>query len=187
MCSVLDPAMRLVVVGPRGAGKSAFINFLLGKNICKSVSNLQSKSVTTKVSKDIEIKELDIFAIDTPSLAENESLLYNLYLKYSIFIICLIVPIERRSSESTECFGFILNFLLENDKFREKTMIIFTKEDNLSENESLDDFKKTCPAELHLIFGMCKMRNIAINSTCKGKKRKEAIREIKKWVDQITE
>ena len=132
----------------------------------------------------MKIEQLDVAVIDTPSLTEKKNLLNEMLNKYGNYLIAVIVPLDRQYSESVECFRIVKKFLINETKFKNQIMVIFTKDDTLNAKNSLADFKRSCPPDVKTILDMSKERNISVD-TNKFEKRKDILPKIKQWIDEM--
>ncbi|XP_062597878.1 uncharacterized protein LOC134259294 [Saccostrea cucullata] len=152
---VLVP-QRVFVIGPRGAGKSATINTIIGENVARSTTGLSSES-TTKDITQYPVKELNITLLDTPALRGPVIRKLNRALVGSD-IIGFVIPAQRIQEEEISCIRI---FLTKFKHFLGKTFIIITKGKNYREE---DFFKWTAIEELFNLYTAVEQRIVVFEN-----------------------
>uniref|UniRef100_K1REI4 Uncharacterized protein n=1 Tax=Magallana gigas TaxID=29159 RepID=K1REI4_MAGGI len=62
--------LRVFFIGPRGAGKSASINTIIGRDVAESRSSLRKESTTKKMNKYL-VENQNVVLVDTPALQRS--------------------------------------------------------------------------------------------------------------------
>ena len=157
--------IRVVLIGPTGAGKSQFCNFI-HKDLTNSlykVSNSLNSCTKEPQSTIIERQNIKLELIDSPGSSDSnnqdEENLKNLALylrgKKELNQILLVLSFQDRFSRDTREYLKILSWIFTPKQFMTNLMIIFT---HYPENPDEDDlnkyqlFKKEINEELNKIF-----------------------------------
>ena len=161
----MSQLIKIVLVGPTGAGKSQFCNFIhndLTNSIYK-VSNSLNSCTSTPQSSIIERQNIRLELIDSPGSSdsnnndeENLKVLANyLQSKNEIHQILLILSFEDRLSKDTRQYLKILSWIFTPMQFMSNLIVIFTNYPKDPDEEDIEKFyqhKYEINEELNKIF-----------------------------------
>ena len=161
----MSQLIKIVLVGPTGAGKSQFCNFIhndLTNSIYK-VSNSLNSCTSTPQSSIIERQNMRLELIDSPGSSdsnnndeENLKVLANyLQSKNEIHQILLILSFEDRLSKDTRQYLKILSWIFTPMQFMSNLIVIFTHYPKDPDEEDIEKFyqhKYEINEELNKIF-----------------------------------
>lgn len=161
----MSQLIKIVLVGPTGAGKSQFCNFIhndLTNSIYK-VSNSLNSCTSTPQSSIIERQNIRLELIDSPGSSdsnnndeENLKVLANyLQSKNEIHQILLILSFEDRLSKDTRQYLKILSWIFTPVQFMSNLIVIFTHYPKDPDEEDIEKFyqhKYEINEELNKIF-----------------------------------
>ena len=161
----MSQLIKIVLVGPTGAGKSQFCNFIhndLTNSIYK-VSNSLNSCTSTPQSSIIERQNIRLELIDSPGSSdsnnndeENLKVLANYsQSKNEIHQILLILSFEDRLSKDTRQYLKILSWIFTPMQFMSNLIVIFTHYPKDPDEEDIEKFyqhKYEINEELNKIF-----------------------------------
>ena len=161
----MNNIFRIVLVGPTGAGKSQFCNFLrndLSNSIYKVKASLNS-CISIPQSTIFEKQNIKIELIDSPGSSDSNNndennlkvLADYLRSKNEIHQIFLVLNFEDRLSKDTRDYLKILNDIFPSNKLISHLMVIFTHYPLEADEDDIDNsnnFKKELNDELYKIF-----------------------------------
>ncbi len=157
--------IRVVLIGPTGAGKSQFCNFI-HKDLTNSlykVSNSLNSCTKEPQSTIFERQNIKLELIDSPGSSDSnnhdEENLKNLALylrgKKELNQILLVLSFQDRFSRDTREYLKILSWIFTPKQFMTNLMIIFTHYPDNPDEDDLNKyqlFKKEINEELNKIF-----------------------------------
>ena len=163
----MNRLIKLVLVGPTGAGKSQFCNFMhndLTNSIYK-VSNSLNSCTTVPQSTIIERQNIKIELIDSPGSSDSNNedeenlkvLAQYLRSKNEIHQILLVLSFEDRLSKDTRDYLKILSWIFTPIQFMSNLIVIFTHYPKDPDEDDLEKFQKIkseINEELHKIFNI---------------------------------
>ena len=161
----MSKLIKVILIGPTGAGKSQFCNFI-HKDLSNSkhkVSNSLNSCTTEPQSSVVERPNIKLELIDSPGSSDSNNndeenlkkLVKYLKVKKEINQIFLVLSFEDRFSGDTKKYLRILNWIFTPKQFMTNLMVIFTHyPDNPDEDDEEKSklFKKEIVEELNKIF-----------------------------------
>ena len=146
----MNNLFRIILVGPTGAGKSQFCNFIhndLTNSIYK-VSNSLNSCTTVPQSTIIERQNIKLELIDSPGSSDSnnndkenlKALAQYLKSKNKINQILLVLSFENRLSKDTRDYLTSLNYFFPSNQFISHLMVVFT---HYPLDPDEDDIKKS--------------------------------------------
>ena len=161
----MNKLFRVVLVGPTGAGKSQFCNFLhndLTNSIYKVSNSLNSCTLVPK-STIVERQNIKIELIDSPGSSDSnnndednlKALATFLRSKNEIHQIFLVLNFEDRFCKDTRDYLKILSTIFPPNQFLSNLMVVFTHYPIELDEEYIDKanlYKRELKDELNKIF-----------------------------------
>ena len=161
----MSKLIKVVLIGPTGAGKSQFCNFIhkdLTNSIC-TVSNSLNSCTKEPKSTIVERQNIRLELIDSPGSSDSNNNDEENLKKLALYLrgkkelnqILLVLSFHDRLSRDTRQYLNILSWIFTPRQFLTNLMIIFT---HYPENPDEDDiskyelFKKEIKQELDKIF-----------------------------------
>ena len=165
----MNKIYRIVLVGPTGAGKSQFCNFLLNvlSNSKHKVSDSLNSCTTQPQSTIMERNDIKLELIDSPGNSDSNNndeenlkvLVDYLRNKKELNQIFLVLSFEDRLSRDTRDYLKILSFIFTPKEFISNLMIIFT---HYPINPDEDDKNKSIKIKLEIIDILKQICNYSI-------------------------
>jgi len=161
----MNQLIKIVLVGPTGAGKSQFCNFIhkdLTNSIYK-VSNSLNSCTSTPQSSIVERQDIRLELIDSPGSSDSNNndeenlkvLADYLRSKNEIHQILLILSFEDRLSKDTRQYLKILSWIFTPMQFMSNLIVVFTHYPKDPDEEDIEKFyqhKYEINEELNKIF-----------------------------------
>ena len=161
----MNQLIKIVLVGPTGAGKSQFCNFIhkdLTNSIYK-VSNSLNSCTSSPQSSIVERQDIRLELIDSPGSSDSNNndeenlkvLADYLRSKNEIHQILLILSFEDRLSKDTRQYLKILSWIFTPMQFMSNLIVVFTHYPKDPDEEDIEKFyqhKYEVNEELNKIF-----------------------------------
>lgn len=158
--------LRVFFIGPRGAGKSATINTIIGKDVAESTSSLRKESTTKKMNKYLDENQ-NVVLVDTPAL--RRSVIKELKKEFrKSDILAFVIAAQRLQMEDETCILMVLKDL---KYLHSRSFILLTRGSNIVDDSNV--FNPESNKELYRLYEAVDKRYVVFENRNKTEKERK--------------
>lgn len=158
--------LRVFFIGPRGAGKSATINTIIGRDVAESTSSLRKESTTKKMNKYL-VENQNVVLVDTPAL--RRSVIKELKKEFrKSDILAFVIAAQRLQMEDETCILMVLKDL---KYLHSRSFILLTRGSNIVDDSNV--FNPESNKELYRLYEAVDKRYVVFENRNKTEKERK--------------
>nr|XP_011414635.2 GTPase IMAP family member 8 isoform X1 [Crassostrea gigas] len=158
--------LRVFFIGPRGAGKSATINTIIGRDVAESTSSLRKESTTKKMNKYL-VENQNVVLVDTPAL--RRSIIKELKKEFrKSDILAFVIAAQRLQMEDETCILMVLKDL---KYLHSRSFILLTRGSNIVDDSNV--FNPESNKELYRLYEAVDKRYVVFENRNKTEKERK--------------